>query len=112
MGERGPTPTLGTPPDEGGRTPALGTPPDEGSPAQTPEASLGTSRRSVGQVWESRMEIVAITGQSGSNTDGWKLISEVLQLRTMPDDEMETRHMARRAKGYCHARKFQILECD
>jgi hypothetical protein len=78
MGERGPTPTPRTPPDEGGPTPALGTPPDEGSLAQTLEASLRTSTRQVGQVWEPRMEIVAITGQPSSNTDGWKLISEYL----------------------------------
>jgi hypothetical protein len=100
MGKRGPTPTSGTPPNDGGPTPTTGTPPDEGSLAQTLEASLGTSTRLVGQVWEPRKEIAAITGQPGSDTDGWKLISRYLWLRTMPDDEMETRHLAHRANGY------------
>jgi hypothetical protein len=100
MGKRGLTPTPGTTPDDGGPTPTTGTPPDVGSLAQTLEASLGKSTRLVGQVWEPRKEIAAITGQPGSDTDGWKLISRYLWLRTMPDDEMETRHLAHRANGY------------
>jgi hypothetical protein len=87
MGERGPTPTLRTPPDEG-------------SLAQTLEASLGTLTKSVGQVWEPGKEIATITSQPGSDTDGWKPISEYLRPRMMLDDEMETRHLVGRAKGY------------
>jgi hypothetical protein len=43
---------------------------------------------------------VAITGSPDSNTDWKKLISEHLRLRVIPNDETETRHFVRRAKGY------------
>jgi hypothetical protein len=54
---------------KGGPTPALGSPPDEGSLAQTLKASLGTPTGPVCQAQGPVMELAAITGQPGSNTD-------------------------------------------
>jgi hypothetical protein len=49
---------------------------------------LGTPPMPIGLGREPRLQVAAITESPGSNPDYWKLISEYLQLRTIPDDEL------------------------
>jgi hypothetical protein len=86
--------------DEDNSTPMPRTPPGEGGPTPTLETDPGTLVRPTCQTWEPRSEIAAITGPPDSDVDWWKLISEYLQLGTIPDDKVETRCLARRVKGY------------
>jgi hypothetical protein len=50
--------------------------------------------------WELGVEITTITRLPGPDTDWRKPISEYLQLGTISDDDTETQHLVRRAKGY------------
>jgi hypothetical protein len=89
--------------------PSPGTLPGEGGPAPTPEIDSKTPTRPTVQAREPRTEIAAITRPPGSNTDWRKPISEYLCLGAIPDDENETRYLARQAKGYLmHDNKHKI----
>jgi hypothetical protein len=86
--------------DEDSSTPVLRTPPGEGGPTPTLETDPGTLVGPTCQVWEPGSEIAAITGPPDSDTDRWKLISEYLRLRTIPDNKIKTRCLACRVKRY------------
>jgi hypothetical protein len=81
------TPTLGTRPYEGGLTPMLGTDP-------------GTPSGPTGQGQKPGSKVAAVTESSGSDPDWRKPIFEYLRLGAISDNETETWHLARRAKGY------------
>jgi hypothetical protein len=77
-----------------------GTPPGEDDPAPT---SADSHRASPGHVTPDpgqAEELVAVIKPPSSETDWRKPITNYLQLGVMPDDEIETRCLARRAKGY------------
>jgi ribonuclease HI len=81
--------------EEDNPAPMAGTPSGEGGPTLTPKIDLGTPVRPFGQARELGMEIAAITGPPSSDTDWRKPISEYLQLRMIPDDEIETQRLVR-----------------
>jgi hypothetical protein len=95
-----PAPMLGAALGKDGPTLGLGTPSGKGSLAPTSETDPGTPVGPTGQAWELGVEIVAINGLLGSDTDWKKSIFGYLRLRTMPNDETETRCLTRQAKGY------------
>jgi hypothetical protein len=61
---------------------------------------LGISAEPNGQDQEHGIEIMAITGLLDPNMNWWKLISEYLWLRMIPDDKIKTWRLVHWAKGY------------
>jgi hypothetical protein len=92
--------TLGTSPGEGSSVPVLQTPLGKGHTAPTSQAHPGTLGRQIGQDREPGGEIAAIVGPPSTDADWQKPIPEYLRRGTIHDDETETRHLTRRAKGY------------
>jgi hypothetical protein len=99
--------TPGTSPGEDSPIPMPGTPPGKGGMAPTSGADLGTPARPIGQNREPGGEIAAIIRPPGPDTDWQKPTSEYRRCGMIPDDETETRHLARRSKGY----KFAMMSC-
>jgi hypothetical protein len=90
----------GTSLDEGSSAPAPGTPPGDNDLASVLEASPGALTGLVEQSPGPEGKVAAVIGPPSPKADWRKSISEYLQLGTIPDDEIETRRLARRAKGY------------
>jgi hypothetical protein len=87
LGKDSPTPTPGTLSGKDGTT-------------STSEANLGTSAEPIGQAQEPGGEIVTVVGPPSLDADWQEPIFEYLRLGTILDNETETQHLARRAKGY------------
>jgi hypothetical protein len=64
------------------------------------EVNPGTSTGHIKPNLEWEGEIIAVVSLSDPDADWQKPISEYLRLGTIPDDETETQHLARWAKGY------------
>jgi hypothetical protein len=73
---------------------------DEDGLAPTLGADPGTPPGLAGQGREPIPEVTTVTESSRSNPDWHKLISEYLRLRAISDDEIETRRLVCRVKGY------------
>jgi hypothetical protein len=93
-------PALEISPGEDSPVPTSRTLPGKDKPAPTFKVNSGASVGPMKLNQEPRGEIAAIVGPPNPNKDWRKPISKYLCLRTIPDDEIETRCLTRGAKGY------------
>jgi hypothetical protein len=80
--------------------PYLGTPPGKDGLALTFEVNLGASTGRIEPNQKPEGEIAAVVGPLDPDAYWQKLISEYLWFGMIPDDEIETRSLVRRAEGY------------
>jgi hypothetical protein len=100
LAEDTPTCSPGGSPDKGGPVSIPGTPLGESGLMPISGASPGISVGLITLDPRQAEELVAVVGTPIHEVDWRKPISEYLQLGTILDDEIETRCLARRAKGY------------
>jgi hypothetical protein len=87
--EDGPAPVPETPPGKDNPTPTLGTPLDQGGVAPTLEDEPGTSAGPIGQDRKLEVEITTITRPPNPDADWRRAIFEYLRLRPIPDNILQ-----------------------